>query len=174
MPRSDRIEIRPARPADCRAMGRMGAALARAHHAWDPERFFIWEEIEKGYAWWLGRELKNRRAILLVAQRRGRVIGYAYGRLEPRDWNSLRDRCGVGIDLFVEPRHRGAGAGAMLAAALVEALEAKGAPRVVIQAAAKNREAQRFFRALGFRRTVIEMTRERGRALSRRRPAKRT
>jgi hypothetical protein len=31
------------------------------------------------------------------------VVGYAYGRLEPRDWNSLRDACGVGVDLVVVP-----------------------------------------------------------------------
>jgi len=158
MPRTDAITVRPARPADCKAMGRMGAALARAHHAWDPQRFFIWDDIEKGYAWWLGRELKNRRAVVLAAVKRGWVIGYAYGRMEPRDWNSLRDRCGVGIDLVVEPRHRGAGAGRMLSAALIDALRAKGAPRVVIETAAKNREARRLFKRLGFRQTVVEMT----------------
>ena len=35
-----------------------------------------------------------------------------------------------------------------------------GAPRVVLSTAAKNEGAQKFFEAMGFRRTMIEMTRE--------------
>ena len=37
---------------------------------------------------------------------------------------------------------------------------AMGAPRVVLSTAAKNEGAQKFFEAMGFRRTMIEMTRE--------------
>jgi ribosomal protein S18 acetylase RimI-like enzyme len=120
--------------------------------------------MEEGYAWWLGKELANPRAVVLAAVRRGRrgerVVGYAYGRIEPRDWNALRDRCGAAIDVIVEPAERGAGLGRRLVMALVEALEAKGAPRVVLSTATKNRAAQRLFRALGFRPTMVEMTRE--------------
>jgi ribosomal protein S18 acetylase RimI-like enzyme len=158
--------IRPAREADLPALGRLGAELARAHHGWDPQRFFLEEPMEEGYAWWLGKELANPRAVVLAAVRRaGRreeVVGYAYGRIERRDWNALRDRCGAAIDLIVDPSARGAGVGRRLVTALVEALEAKGAPRVVLFAAAKNRGAQRLFRSLGFRPTMVEMTREPG------------
>ena len=157
---TDSVLIRPARPADLPVLGRLGAALARAHHEWDRRRFFVVPSMHEGYAWWLGRELKNRDAVVLAAERRGRVIGYAYGRLEERDWNALRDACGVAVDLIVEKRSRGLGAGRLLMDALLEALREKGAPRVVLQAAAANKNAQGFFEALGFRPTMIEMTRE--------------
>jgi len=160
MPRKLPVVIRPAVAQDLPTLGRLGAALAGAHHDWDPKRFFIVDSMEEGYAWWLGRELKNRRAVVLAAVRSGRVIGYAYGRIEPRDWNALRDTCGVGIDLIVSPRARGAGVGKRLAEELIHALQAKGAPRIVLYAAARNREAQRFFRALGCRPTMIEMALE--------------
>jgi ribosomal protein S18 acetylase RimI-like enzyme len=154
--------VRPARPADIPALARMGAQLARAHHAWDPERFFLPEEpLDDGYAWWLGKELLNPRAVVLAAiAPRRRVVGYAYGRLEPRDWNSLRDRCGVGVDLWVEPDARRSGVGRRLVEALVAALAERGAPRIVIGVAARNRDAQRVFARMGFRRTVVELTRE--------------
>ncbi len=161
MKKQGRVVIRRARGKDLTAIGRMGAALARAHHAWDPERFMLWDDMERGYAWWLGRELKSRRVVLLVAEQGERVVGYAYGRMEPRDWNSLRDRCGLGIDLLVAPEARRTGIGRRLGEALIQALFAKGAPRVVIQAAAKNRQAQRLFRRMGFRPTLVEMARER-------------
>jgi len=160
MPRKQPVAIRPARVQDLPALGRLGAALARAHHEWDPKRFFVVDSMAEGYAWWLGRELKNRDAVVLAAVRRGRVIGYAYGRIEPRDWNALRDKCGVGVDLIVTPGARGTGVGQRLAEELVRALRDKGAPRIVLQAAARNREAQRFFRAMGCRPTMIEMALE--------------
>jgi ribosomal protein S18 acetylase RimI-like enzyme len=162
MPDSADVEIRPARPSDVPALARLGAALARDHHAMDPARFFLDEPMEEGYAWWLGKELENPAAVVLAAvrRRRGRVVGYAYGRIQPRDWNSLRDRCGFAVDLMVEPTARRGGVGKRLVDALIDALAAKGAPRVVLEAAAKNHVAQRLFRSLGFRRTMIEMTRE--------------
>lgn len=159
-PRAALATIRAARRADLAPLGRHGAALARAHHEWDPARFFYLDDMEAGYSSWLGKELKNRRAVVLVAEQRGRVVGYAYGRIEPRDWNALRDTCGVAIDLFLEPRTRGGGLGRRLAVALLEGLAELGAPRVILQAASKNRDAQRFFRSLGFRPTFVEMTRE--------------
>jgi ribosomal protein S18 acetylase RimI-like enzyme len=87
-------------------------------------------------------------------------VGYAYGRLEPRDWNALRDRCGFAIDVIVEPGARGGGIGRRLVEELFTALVAMGAPRVVLEAAARNRSAQRLFRGLGFRPTMVEMARE--------------
>jgi ribosomal protein S18 acetylase RimI-like enzyme len=48
----------------------------------------------------------------------------------------------------------------MLVDATLEALKKKGAPRVVLSTAEQNAAAQRLFDRAGFRRTMIEMTRE--------------
>ena len=159
------VEIRQATPADLPACARLGARLSRLHHRLDPQRFFAPPDLEAGYAWWLAKERRSRRAVVLAAVRQGKggrqaVVGYAYGRLEPRDWNSLRDACGVGVDLIVEPRWRRRGLGARLMAALGEALRARGAPRLIVQVAARNPQAIRTFEALGFRPTLLELTLE--------------
>lgn len=159
----DHIDIRQARPADLRALARLGAALVRQHHAMDPRRFFLEEPLERGYAWWLGKELQNPRAVILSAVRRARgsrLVGYAYGRLDPRDWSVLRDRCGTGVDLFVDPGWRGRGVGRRLVEALGQRLAALGAPRLIVQVAWPNRTARGLFAAMGFRPTMVEMTRE--------------
>jgi ribosomal protein S18 acetylase RimI-like enzyme len=48
----------------------------------------------------------------------------------------------------------------MLLDAMIEALAARGVPRVVLSTAEKNEGAQRLFEGVGFRRTMVEMTRE--------------
>jgi len=158
---ASRVAIRDARAEDVFVLARMGARLAREHHRMDPARFFLPEEpIEDGYAWWLGKELVNPRAVVLVAVRRGRPVGYAYGRVEKRDWNTLRERCAVGVDLWVEPRSRRGGVGRRLVDALAERFAARGEPRLVIQVAATNERALGAFDGMGFRRTVVELSRE--------------
>jgi ribosomal protein S18 acetylase RimI-like enzyme len=158
------VAIREAAAADLPGCARLGAALSRFHHRLDPARFFTVPDLEAGYAWWLGKERRNPRAVVLAAvRRRGAkeaVVGYAYGRLEPRDWNSLREACGLGIDVIVEPRHRGAGLGTRLVEALGAALAARGAPSMVIEVAARNPRARRAFAGMGFRPTMLEMVRE--------------
>jgi ribosomal protein S18 acetylase RimI-like enzyme len=158
--RSPSVAIRAATRDDLPALARLGVRLAHLHHGWDPRRFFVTEEMEEGYAWWLGKELENTKAVVLAAARGRAVVGYAYGRLEGRDWNALRDRCGLCVDLIVDEAERGAGLGARLTEELVRRLGEKGAPYVVLQAAAKNRPGQRLFRELGFRPTLLEMARE--------------
>jgi GNAT superfamily N-acetyltransferase len=161
------VEIRPATRGDLPGCARLGARLSRMHHRLDPSRFFTTPDLEAGYGWWLAQERRSRRAVVLAAVRRGTggrevVVGYAYGRLEPRDWNTLREACGVGVDLIVEPRWRLRGLGARLVAALAEALRARGAPRLVIQVAARNQRAAKTFAGMGFRTTMLELTMELG------------
>jgi ribosomal protein S18 acetylase RimI-like enzyme len=158
------IHVRPARPNDLPLLGPMGAALVRHHHELDPRRFFLTEGLESGYASFLGGELGRKRAVVLVAERAedGAVVGYAYGTLEGRDWVALLDGHGKLHDVYVDPDARGLGAGRSLVVSMIAALERLGAPRVVLSTANGNAAAQRLFESLGFRRTMIEMTREVG------------
>jgi len=55
---------------------------------------------------------------------------------------------------------RGTGTGERLVEAAAEWLVTRGVPRVMLWTAEKNVPAQRLFARLGFRRTMIEMTRE--------------
>ena len=73
---------------------------------------------------------------------------------------SLRGPAGVLYDIVVDPAHRGRGIGRLLLDATLAALAARGAPRVVLSTAERNEPAQRLFARAGFRRTMIEMTRE--------------
>jgi ribosomal protein S18 acetylase RimI-like enzyme len=157
---NDDLILRPARRDELDAVARLAGKLVRLHHAFDAQRFFVPNQVEEGYAWWFGREIDRPEVVLLIAERAGAVVGYAYGRVEERDWNQLLDAHGALHDLWVEEAERRHGVAARLVEAMIAALGAKGAPRVVLHTAADNAGAQALFARLGFRRTMIEMTRE--------------
>jgi ribosomal protein S18 acetylase RimI-like enzyme len=155
------MRVRPARSRDLPAVSKLAAELLRLHHRLDPQRFFIVDAVEEGYQWFFSREIKRKQALILVAEDDAEtIIGYAYATLEPRNWNDLLDACGKLNDIYVDPAARRSGAGRALVTEAFATLRARGAPRVVLLSAWKNPEAHAFFEALGFRRTMVEMTAE--------------
>ena len=155
------VTIRPAAPADLPALGRLGALLVRIHHDFDPQRFIAARPgTEQGYAGFLGTQLDDPDVVVLVAERDGTVVGYTYASVEGWDYMSLRGPAGVLHDIIVDPDERGHGVGHLLLDATLAALKARRAPRVVLSTAEGNAAAQRLFARAGFRRTMIEMTRE--------------
>jgi ribosomal protein S18 acetylase RimI-like enzyme len=155
------LNVRPATPADLTAIGRLGELLVRTHHDFDPERFMAaTARTEKSYSWFLGTQLDEPNIIILVAEQDGEVLGYTYSGVEGNDYMALRGPAGVLYDIVVDPAHRRHGVGRMLLEATLDALKTRGAPRVVLSTAEKNDAAQRLFDRAGFRRTMIEMTRE--------------
>lgn len=150
---------------DLSAVATLAAKLVRMHHELDPRRFFDLPNAEAGYARYFEGELANDGVVLIVGQRSlgegsGTIVGYAYGRLEPRSYNELLDPHGRLHDVYVEESARGSGLGEGLVNEVVSRLTAKGAPRVLAHTAIQNEAAQHVFKKLGFRTTMIEMTRE--------------
>jgi GNAT superfamily N-acetyltransferase len=153
--------IRPAGDADLPALGRLGGALLRVHYDFDPQRFLTPpDEPEAGYAWFLGTQMHEPDVCVFVAEQDGEVVGYVYAGLEPMSWRELRDAAGFIHDVAVAEPHRGHGIGEALVQRASDWLREHGAPRVLLWTAQRNAAAQRLFLRLGFRPTMIEMTRE--------------
>jgi ribosomal protein S18 acetylase RimI-like enzyme len=155
------IAIRTAEPSDLRAIGRLGALLVRTHHEFDPRRFMAaTARTADGYGSYIGTQLDEPNVVVLVAEHDGAVAGYTYAGVEGVDYMSLRGPAGVLYDIVVDPEHRKHGVGKALLEATIKALEERGAPQIVLSTAEPNESAQRLFARAGFRRTMIEMTRD--------------
>jgi len=153
--------VRRAQPGDLAALGRLGAALLHTHFAFDRNRFKApGEDPEGGYAWFLGSQLGDPDVAVFVAERNGSVVGYVYAGLEPESWKELRDAAGFIHDVVVDETGRRLGVASQLVEAAVAWMRERGAPRVMLWTAEQNEGAQRLFEKLGFRRTMMEMTRE--------------
>jgi GNAT superfamily N-acetyltransferase len=153
--------IRLATLPDVDAVGGMGAQLLRVHHQFDRDRFMQpGGSAEQGYARFLGAQLDAPDTVVFVAERDGRIIGYVYAGIEPRSWKELRERAGFVHDLFVNDENRGSGAAELLMTAACEWFRERDVPRVLLWTSPANERARRLFERLGFRSTMIEMTRE--------------
>lgn len=155
------FNIRPATTVDLPALGRLGALLVAAHYGFDRERFIVPKgDLSRGYASFLASELERDEVVILVAERASTIVGYVYAGIEPHSWKELRDAAGFIHDVAVEESARGRGIATALVEAASQALERRGVPRVMLWSAERNAVAQRLFERLGFRRTMVEMTRE--------------
>jgi len=162
--KDDAIAVRAARPEDLQAAAKLAAALVREHHAYDPLRFMTIEPLEEGYLRFLRTQVDREGVVLTVAASRSgpdeTIVGYLLASLEDRDWSDLRDACGKIHDVYVDATVRRHGVATRLVEDAVARLAEMGAPRVVLMAAWRNERARHLFERLGFRPTMLEMTRE--------------
>lgn len=155
------LVIRRATNADLPTLGRLGALLVQQHHDFDPRRFLAGgKSTPHHYAEFLGSQLDDPDVLVLVAEHQGQVIGYTFAAMEGYDYKSLRGPAGLLHDILVDPDHRGQGVGSRLLDETLSVLQSKGARQIVLSTAERNESAQRLFTRSGFRRTMIEMTRE--------------
>ncbi|HYQ00554.1 MAG TPA: GNAT family N-acetyltransferase [Polyangiaceae bacterium] len=152
--------IRRAEPRDLPDIAALAGQLVRQHHDFDALRFMLIPNVERGYAHFFASELADPDVLLFAAEDEGKVVGYAYARLEARDWNALLDSCGALHDIFVGEGQRRQGVARRLVEAVRNGLRDKGAPRLVLHTASKNAGARQFFAKLGFRETMVELTAE--------------
>jgi len=155
------VIVRRATDGDMQAIGRLGAMLVKAHYDFDAKRFIPpRENTPQGYASFLTSQLSNDKVVIMVAEVDGVVAGYTYAGIEGYDWMSLRGPAGVLYDILVDPEFRKHGVGKSLLDATIGVLKSGGVNQVLLSTAVQNEEAQRLFDRAGFRRTMIEMTKE--------------
>lgn len=154
------IHIRPARKSDEETVGRFGAALMRQHHASDPRRFLMVDHPEAGYGRFLVSQLSDNDCFVAVAEDSDAVIGYVFAEVGGTSWKDLRGPGGFIHDIYVDERARGQGAGSELMRAALEWIHSKGMSQTVLFSKSGNESAQRLFAKMGFRDTMVEMTRD--------------
>jgi ribosomal protein S18 acetylase RimI-like enzyme len=153
--------IRRATRDDLKHVGRLGALLVAAHHEFDSRRFLAaTDRTKEGYAAFLGSQLDEPDAAVFVAEVDANVIGYAYVAVESYDYMTLRGPAGLLHDIIVDPERRGHGVGRRLLEAVLAYVQSRGLSQLLLSTAERNEAAQRFFASAGFRRTMVEMTRE--------------
>lgn len=145
--------------ADWPAVGALAELLVRTHYAFDQFRFVHPETLRADeYTSRLRDEIDHGQAMVHVADADGRIVGYVFAGIEAGNWKELRPDAGYIHDLVVDAAHQRAGIGRALIESAMHWFGTRGVARVMLWTAASNAEAQRLFRRVGFRSTMIEMT----------------
>lgn len=153
------MTIRPAKSTDWDRIGELSELLVRAHHGYDPARFFPADKLPRArYVSLVREEVDRGSATVLVADANGQIGGYVFGGIEAESWKELRHEAGYVHDLVVDETARQSGLGAALIEALIAWFGSRGVRRIMLWSATQNAGAQRLFRRVGFRPTMVEMT----------------
>ena len=156
------MTIRPATSDDWPRIGELSELLVGAHHRYDPSRFIPVDQLHGDvYTSRVRDEIARGHGTVLVAEIEGRVVGFVCAGVEPESWKELRREAGYVHDLVVDEAHRHGGLGAALVASALEWFDRRGITRIMLWTATQNDRAQRLFRRIGFRQTMIEMTLDR-------------
>jgi ribosomal protein S18 acetylase RimI-like enzyme len=111
-------------------------------------------------------DISDRNACLLVAEKKGTVVGYALGRLHPVPPMYEGKRLGIIHELAVTERARGRGMGKRLAGQMMEWFRDRRADRVELTVLVDNEEARAFWEKVGFHLTGLRYERRFGPPLS--------
>jgi GNAT superfamily N-acetyltransferase len=141
--------MRRAAARDLDALALLYRALLEHHAALDPA-FALHAGVEARLAPALARVLRDEDAAVFVWEEAGRIEGFCAVRIE-RGAGLLAEAARTEItELGVRPGRRRRGLGRELVHAACEWAAARAAARVEVRVAARNREGQAFWRALGY------------------------
>ena len=119
------------------------------HATLDP-RFPLVADAEERFKAYLEEVLKDRNALLLVAEAAPRVVGYCLARVSQHPAVFSKQAYGYINDLFVEAGHRRKGIGKGLFEATTSRLRERGIQAFEVSVVPTNGMASSFWRKLGF------------------------
>lgn len=154
------VLIRRATLSDLPLLGSSGAKLARQHYAYDSRRFKLFEPVEAEFSRFYGAQLARGDTAVLVAELEGKVVGYAFVRVEPESFVDALAVTAWIHDIYVDESARRRKVGALLFDAAVQVARELGSSCVMLSVAPQNEGARRMFEAYGLRVTMQEMRME--------------
>jgi len=103
--------------------------------------------------------LDSRKAVIFVAEKDEKLIGYIYGRIQLKP-KMILGRIGIVEDWFVIKDYRGKGVGEMLWDRLIEWFKKKKCNRLELDVFPTNKHALNIYHKLGFIDKLIVMTKK--------------
>lgn len=154
------VAVRAATVSDIEWLAIWGSRLGRMHQGFDAHRFVVPEPAEDAHRPYYAEHLADERARVLVATVDGVPAGYAFVRWEPGSLLELRADGAWLHEIYIEEEARKGTVSRALMDAADAAARALGSDHLLLSVSPSNIRAQRFFSALGYRQTLLEMRRE--------------
>lgn len=146
---SPEIDIRPARPEDIEPCADLVVRLKRLNGEFDPMLKVTDSALEEAKTY-LREALASEQHVVLVAERRGKVVGMVKADLRDRRFYEPRTE-GVIVDFYVLPEFRRRKLGEDLVEHTTRHLRQRGAQIIAAEFPTQNQIAVRFYEKQGFR-----------------------
>jgi len=150
------VTVRRATKKDAARVAELSVALAEQHVGYDTARFarlITRDGAERFY----GGQAEAPDAVVLVAERDGEVVGFAYMQYEPVLYAELALKVACLHDIFVDENERRSDIGKKLLETAADEARGFGATKVLLSVATQNDGAKAFFESVGFYTTMHEM-----------------
>jgi L-amino acid N-acyltransferase YncA len=126
----------------------------------DPILYELRPDAEQQFRRWIGQMSQDPRALLVVAEEQGQLIGFLYTTMETDAPIYVHDEFALVREWWVEPAFRGRGAGKALIDRAAAELAAIGVRQLRVRAPAADDDANAAMQRCGFRNGVREMVME--------------
>jgi len=143
------VVVRKATRRDLDAIGSLARELMDFHNALDP--FFTRSaDFDALFKQFVLKNIRSKKACVLVATVDERIVGYCQGMLEQHPPSIVNPDYGQILDLCVTEKYRRTGVGEQMFAAMCEWFRDKGVRRVEVRHSTFNETAARFWPKMGF------------------------
>lgn len=143
------IEIRPIRKEDVERASQLLARLKRLNGEFDPLLKTI-ATIESESSKAIVKAMSSGKAVILVASKDGRVVGYVKAEVKDRIFYEPRMEGEIAA-FYILPEFRRSSLGTRILAAVIQELKKNGAELITAEFPSQNEIARRFYLKLGFR-----------------------
>lgn len=153
------LKIRRAKRKDLPKLVELALGLVRQHQNYDAQRFNLsnFEPIQDSYADFFTKQLRSKKAVILVAEFGETIVGYAFIRFESESFVDLINESAWLHDIYFDESARGKGIGKKFFAEIINAAKTLGSNSLMLSVSPHNTNAKKFFEQIGFRPTMQEM-----------------
>ncbi len=150
------VTVRRANLEDARTIAEYAIKLVVQHQGYDSRRFSRLAGVEQAERFY-GKQTRATDSAILVAELKGKIVGFAYLQFEAKDYANLLENAAWLHDIYIDEAARRHKAGKLLVEKSIEVAKELGANKLMLSVAAKNEYAKEFLERNGFRETMVEM-----------------
>jgi GNAT superfamily N-acetyltransferase len=156
----DTMNVRVGLPGDFATVMPMLREFHALHEQWDRRRYALRPDADERFQRWLCTASEDPRALVLVAEEGGRIIGFLGTLVESDVPIYACDEYAVVFALWVEPAHRRHGAATALLELAAREYAAMGIRQIRIRTATANTVGRAMLERAGFSPATVDLLRE--------------
>jgi ribosomal protein S18 acetylase RimI-like enzyme len=156
----DGMNVRVGLPGDFPTVMPMLRQHLALHERWDPRRYALRPDADARFQRWLSTASEDPRALILVAEEDGQILGFLAALVETDVPIYACDEYAVIFALWVEPAHRRRGAATALLDLAAREYAAMGIRQLRIRTATANAAGRAMLERAGFAPATVDLLRE--------------